>query len=622
MNCNPRIEGFRSQLLIIVFSFLSVPLFSQFFQVDDRYSVVQDLTALENDAIPVQIITPLIQDSVALFQMPKVIPGTYKVHNYGLFIRDFLALTATNDTLAVERKGINSWQISNASSLYKIEYQVEDSFDSEDGKHIFSPSGSSLRPDVFLLNQFAFIGYLEGYKDLDFEVHIKHPKSMYGAGAWPGLRTDTLDQFEYPDYFDLHDNPMLYCKPDTVSTLVGGAIVELSIYSPNGKVRADSTMLAVKEVLEASAKYLGGNLPVDKYSILVYCETDVQGQLSYGALEHHRSTVLYMPEMEGDLLRQSIRDIVAHEFLHIITPLGIHSEYVHNFNFADPEMSRHLWLYEGVTEYNSHLVQVQDGIYSPEGFLEVMRNKFLGNEQYEDIPLTAASRYTLDIYPENFLNFYEGGAIAAMALDLYLIELSKGEMKLSDLLQKLAAIFPADTFFEDEHLFEIIAENSYPEVETFMVNHFEAGLPFPWERLFQNVGIDYLETGATLGWSLGSSEFSYDLSQSRFIIAGEAGIDEFGKDLGLRVLDQIISINGDSLTIYNFYEVLDAFQSSLKLGDEVEMVIARPKKKGGFKIKTLKAKARQIEYEETHQIILLENPSEEQRALRKSWLGS
>ena len=208
--------------------------------------------------------------------------------------------------------------------------------------------------------------------------------------------------------------------------------VELSIYSPNKKVGADSTMMAIREVLEASAKYLG-QTSVELYSILVYCEEDMEGQFSYGALEHHRSTVLYMPEIDASSLYQSIRDIVAHEFLHIVTPLGIHSEYVHDFDFADPEMSRHLWLYE-VTEYTSHLVQVRDGLYSKDEFIDVMWDKFLSNDQYDSIPLTLASRHTLDLFPENYQNFYEGGAIAAMALDLFLIEQSQGQMRLADLL--------------------------------------------------------------------------------------------------------------------------------------------------------------------------------------------
>lgn len=593
---------------------------AQEFQYPDRYTIFQDLLSLENDAIEMQIFPPLISDTATIYQMPAVVPGTYKVHNYGLFIRDFLALNSQGDTLPVTRLDLNSWQISKANELYFIKYKVEDSFDAEDGKHIFPPSGSSNEQGAFLLNQFAYIGYLIGYEDLDFHLKINHPKDFYGAGAWTGERTDSLDSFVFSNYFDLHDNPFLYAPADTISISLGQTLVELAVFSPNKKLRADSTMRAVREVLEASALYLGGDLPVDKYSILIYCEQDMEGQLSYGALEHHRSTVLYMPEMMGKDLYQSIRDIVAHEFLHIITPLGIHSEYIADFNFADPEMSQHLWLYEGVTEYNSHLVQVRDSLYDLEEFLLVLRDKFLNNDQYEQVPLTVASEYTLDLYPDNYQNFYDGGAIAAMALDLYLIEQTNGEMRLVDLLMKMQAAFPADTFFVDDDLFKIMADYSFPWLEGFMVRHFKAGEAFPWENLFSVVGIEYQETGVAYGWSLGCDEFSYDLEQGRFIIASEEGIDEFGEDLGLELLDQIVSINGDTMAIYNFQDILEKFQNETKAGDEIEMVIARQKKKEGFKMKVLKAKAVQIEYEESHQIRL--NPKAEEWMIknRQFWL--
>ena len=115
--------------------------------------------------------------------MPKVVPGTYSVHNYGLFVRNLQALSATGDTLPLKRLGINSWQIDQASQLYRIDYRMEDSFDSEERIDIFPPSGSSNEERAFL-NQFAYIGYLRGYKDLDFEVQIRHPK--HSTVAVPG----------------------------------------------------------------------------------------------------------------------------------------------------------------------------------------------------------------------------------------------------------------------------------------------------------------------------------------------------------------------------------------------------------------------------------------------------
>lgn len=593
------------------------------FQDSEKYTIVQNLKAYADDLIPIRVIPPIIEDSVAEFHIPRIVPGTYDVHNYGRFVQDFLALSGKGDTLEVERLDLNRWKISQAQDLFEIRYRMGDSYDDPDASDIFEPAGTSNEEDVFLLNNFGYLGYISGLQNRPFELQVLKPSRFYGASAVVPQRMDSVDVFSYDNYFELHDNPILYCEADTASKMIGGAKVELAVYSPNRIVDAAACLEAISDVMIASADYLGGELPVDKYAVLVYCAPREQMGTSYGALEHHKSTVLFMPEMNNQFFYNGVRDITAHEFFHIVTPLSIHSEYIHDFDFIEPEMSEHIWLYEGVTEYNSHIVQILNQIYSPEEFLEILRDKFLSDDEFDtNVPLTQASKYTLSYYKDQYQNFYDGGALAAMALDLRLIELSGGSMRLVDLLANLGSVYHADTFFQDDQLFRIMADYSYPEVEEFMVRHFAGTEPFPFERLLGNVGVSYVENGTASGWSLGADEFSYNFESDRIIIASEDGIDEFGEDLGLRVLDEIVSINGDTLGLANMQEVLGRYQEQLDADTKVKMRIARPKGDDGeYRFKTLKAKPRLVEYEEKHQIKLVEEPNESQLRLRKFWMG-
>jgi predicted metalloprotease with PDZ domain len=54
-------------------------------------------------------------------------------------------------------------------------------------------------------------------------------------------------------------------------------------------------------------------------------------------------------------LVKSMMDVVSHDFFHIVTPLSIHSKEIQDFDYNDPKMSEHLWMYEGVTEYFANL---------------------------------------------------------------------------------------------------------------------------------------------------------------------------------------------------------------------------------------------------------------------------
>ena len=62
----------------------------------------------------------------------------------------------------------------------------------------------------------------------------------------------------------------------------------------------------------------------------------------FGALEHHESTSVVLPEaMPKDAIDNTITDVVSHEFFHTVNPLKTHSEEIHYFDYADPKMSQH-----------------------------------------------------------------------------------------------------------------------------------------------------------------------------------------------------------------------------------------------------------------------------------------
>lgn len=193
-----------------------------------------------------------------------------------------------------------------------------------------------------------------------------------------------MDTYTIPNYFDLQDAPMMYCVPDTTSLSVGGAQILISVYSPNKTVSSKFIAENIHEILIAQQKYLGGTLPIKKYAYLIYLTPNAGGSGSNGALEHSYSSMYFLPEMDGKLLAQTMKDVSAHEFFHIVTPLNIHAEQIGNFDYTEPKMSKHLWLYEGVTEYAAGLVQVKYGSMSLEEYLKVIDDKINTTKYYND----------------------------------------------------------------------------------------------------------------------------------------------------------------------------------------------------------------------------------------------
>src|SRR5690606_11481539 len=235
-------------------------------------------------------------------------------------------------------------------------------------------------------------------------------------------------------------------------------------------------------------KFLGPIDTTKKYTVLLYLSdvrsADAKG---FGALEHNTSTTVVFPEMlPQEQLISAMIDVVAHEFFHIVTPLSIHSEEIHYFDFNDPKMSQHLWMYEGVTEYFANLFQIQQGLIDEEEFYTRMSAKIAGaNRMNDTMSFTEMSKNVLkEPYKSQYLNVYEKGTLIGMCIDIIIREQSNGERGILDMMQPLATLYGAKKPFSDEELFAKITEITYPEVGAFLDKHVKGTTPINYAEYF------------------------------------------------------------------------------------------------------------------------------------------
>jgi predicted metalloprotease with PDZ domain len=240
---------------------------------DEDYHYWLDLTAISNDQATVTLITPVIAEESIILYFPKVIPGTYRIADFGRFISNVKAYGKDGTELPVEKIEVNGWKISNATSLYKITYTLDDTFDAIITENpIYKMGGTNIEEGkAYLVNTHGFFGYLDNMKDTEFIVEIVHPEGFYGTtGMIPSDNEEGKDIFITESYNRLVDSPILYTRPDTTVIEVGGAEVIVSVYSPNKLVTSKYMAEGFKRVLEAQKEYLGGTLPVNKYAFIMY----------------------------------------------------------------------------------------------------------------------------------------------------------------------------------------------------------------------------------------------------------------------------------------------------------------------------------------------------------------
>jgi len=147
------------------------------------YQYTVDLTKVVDDKVFVELTSPTINAEEITFYLPKIIPGTYEIADYGRFITDLQALDKKGNKLVVERLNDNAWKIKNAKKLQKITYWVDDIIDTPvAGPTIYPMAATNIEDGKnFVLNTSGFFGYIDGMKEIPFNFNIIRPKDFYGA---------------------------------------------------------------------------------------------------------------------------------------------------------------------------------------------------------------------------------------------------------------------------------------------------------------------------------------------------------------------------------------------------------------------------------------------------------
>ncbi|TAD96199.1 MAG: peptidase M61 [Bacteroidetes bacterium] len=604
------------------FKFFSILfLFANFLFAQNSYRFSVDLTKVKNDLLMVNLVTPAVKTDEIIYVIPKIVPGTYKIYDFGRFISNFEAFTEKGEKLKVEKLDENRWKIFGAKKLNKISYWVEDTYDTDKENVVFEPAGTSIEVDkAFVINTHGFFGYLETMQRLPYEIEISKPVGFFGSTSMISkIINPATDRFSSDSYMELADSPILYARPDTTVLQVGGAEILISVYSPNKKLESKYVASQIKDILNAQKEYLGGKLPIKKYAFLIYLFSGMNMSGMMGALEHSYSSLYFLPEMSPKQLSQTIRDVAAHEFFHIVTPLSIHSEQIHNFDYINPQMSKHLWLYEGVIEYFASHVQIKQGLYDTDQYLDVLKSKMFAAQNYkQDLPFTELSSKCLEEHAEQYGNVYEKGALIGLCLDIMLNFYSEGKYNLRQLMADLAKEYGKEKAFKDEELFDKIVEISkIPQIKDFFKNHVEGSQPLPLEKVFAMVGISYQakfkQTEITLG------NIDYETQGKNVVIKNLVDIDDFGQEIGFQVGDILLKINGKNIDSDNYEDVLESLRDG-KIGDPIVFEWER-KEKNSTKILQKKITLQGTETTDSHVMKLLPDSENRHLNIRKAWIG-
>ncbi|MFL1012272.1 M61 family metallopeptidase [Flavisericum labens] len=590
-----------------------------------------NLSNITNDKAPVTINPGRFTVKTVTYRLPRVIQGTYSVSNFGKYVDEFKAYDYSGNQMEVSKIDDNSWVIENAKKLDKVTYFVNDTYDIEEEGGIgkeqpFSPAGTNIEPKNYVLNLHGFVGYFDSLKSNQYKLNVTADADFARTSALQNTNSKTSEDGKWitstyiaPRYFDITDNPMMYGNLDVEEFQVGDIKIVLSVYSPNQMHTAASLKETIYKMMQAQKAYLGDINATPRYDIYLYLsDGQDDSPKGYGALEHHTSTVVVLPElMDEQELADAMIDVVSHEFFHIVTPLSVHSEDVHYFDYNNPTFSKHLWMYEGVTEYFSTLFQIDQGLVTEEKFYHEIYSKIQASKQLNDaMSFTIMSENVLkEPYKDQYLNVYQKGALIGMCIDIIMREESNGQRGILSLMKELSNKYGKNKPFEDDKLISEITEMTYPSVGEFLNSYVAGDIPINYNDFFEKVGLEVGE---------GKVEANYIVMNGAPIVSGDGqkGIifftdkvlkNSFWKEQGAQPNDIIKSIDGTEVTMQNANQVLQQV-FMWKPGRDIEVKLERDGEEVLIKTTTTQG------YTEGERIIENPNATENQKALRKAWL--
>jgi predicted metalloprotease with PDZ domain len=568
-----------------------------------------DVTNPTDDLFHVAVSTKNLTSENSIYNFASTAPGTYSILDFGRFVKSFKAFDKTGTPIPVEKISTNKWKIADPERLSLLQYDIEDSFDAKVSENSVHPmSGSGIDTNYAAFNTFSVLGYFQGLQSSPVRMKV-HYKSGWMIGT--ALDVDDEGYYVAETYDRLADSPVLAGKLSFARTRVKDIDVDVYVYAVDTTISAKKVLTLANDVLQSAGDFIGFSpVPYYKFLFVLLDGPTFQryGLTSAGALEHSYSSIYVLPVSPEGV--GQLQSTMAHEFMHILTPLNLHSEIIHSYNFAVPTPSEHLWLYEGVTEWVSDIMQLRSGLITTEEFLAQISEKLDVNDGFnKEMSLTEMAR---NVYtPEGgsqFGNIYNRGAVTAAMLDIRLLELSNGKRGLREVFLDLLDQYGKKRPFPEKNFFDVLTAETYPEIGQFINDYIRGSKPLPAEEYMAKIGFRYYaskpdSTHPAMGVSL-------ELDSAQNIVM--SAVNDETKQFGLQEGDIIVKLMGSELNVQNAQQMF-ARIATMKVGDPYEVVVHR-----GGKERTVNAKL--IRRIQRHVFEGMGTLTDRQEFLRERWM--
>jgi predicted metalloprotease with PDZ domain len=538
--------------------------------------------------------------------MPVWRQGKYAVIHPAATVRSVNAATAANRPLRISKTDKTTWRIeTEGATEILIRYTVYANSLNDRTRHVDDTHAFLSGATVFL--------YVPDRRKDELLVRLEAPVDWRVSC---GLEHDAADTRTLlaPDYDVLIDSPIEVGLHDRVSFEVDGKPHEIMLW---GGVPFDADRLErdFAQITRTEAAIFGV-LPYDRYVFMLHVAPGLSG-----GTEHLNSTIMQMPPqaLEDEGQYKILLSLVAHEMFHTWNVKRLRPASLRNIDLAHENYTDLLWFCEGTTSYYDELIVVRAGFETPEAYLAGLAESIYQRRARPGALVQNLAESSFDAWikfnnptPDDVnstISYYEGGALVSLLLDLDIRKRSNNRASLDTLLREMYNAFPASgPGFTTEDLVQTLNRITNSRFEEFFDKYIRAASPYPFEDLFDVVGLEMIPrhtapraySGLSVQDNNGACIVRSVLSDGPAYLAG------------VNCGDEIVSLNGRK---FKAPDINPHLEQTMAPGDTVWLQLLRRNRLRRVDFKLATKPNPRWDFRKT------DSPSKEQRAAYESWLG-
>ncbi len=225
----------------IHFIFLVITFFSFGGTNYSQEKFVINLNNRTDDLFHVTLYPDKLSPENNIYQFAATAPGTYEEMDIGRFVKSFKAFDSDGNEIQTKNISTNQWELSAPQEIKKIEYTIEDTWDSKvDSNSIYYMSGSNIDSNNVLINGQCVFGYFQGLQTYPVKIKIEYPEDWQIGTP---LKLDRDGFYDAPTFDYVVDSPILLGKLTEDSINVGNAKIEVFTYSKSGLIKSSESII-------------------------------------------------------------------------------------------------------------------------------------------------------------------------------------------------------------------------------------------------------------------------------------------------------------------------------------------------------------------------------------------